>query len=97
MFGLKLVKSKDYCDLASQVKLLQGLVANKDTEITLLHGEIAELKKVLATLETPNGSAELLTDVAETPLVAEKPKRTRVTKKTTTSTTRKKVVKKSEE
>lgn len=94
MFGLKIVNSQNYSDLEWQLKnaLEDGYVkAKKIDELQLV---IKDLKAKIETLEKSK-KVELLTDVAEAPLVVEKKKR--VVKKSSSATTRKKVVHKSEE
>lgn len=102
MFGLKIVKAQKLNDLEWSLQQAYKLIDEKTSKIDDLYVEIESLKKKLADYETPKKEkvVELLTDVAETPLIEEpksegKPKR--VVKKTGGTKTRRKVVYKSDE
>ncbi len=106
MFGLKLVKSKEYEDLQVRLRVTTELATSQAEKIAKQASEIDEYKKKIKNLEATVGEQTkskkviLLTDVAETPLVEEpksegKPKR--VVKKTKSSITHKKVTRKTDE
>lgn len=109
MFGLKLVKSKEYEDLQVRLRVTTELATSQAEKIAKQASEIDEYKKRIKKLEATVGEQTieksskkviLLTDVAETPLVEEpksegKPKR--VVKKTKSSITHKKVTRKTDE
>lgn len=110
MFGLKLIKKEDYSVLEYQLEKAQTLLDEKDCEIKTLNSRIQDLENTVKDLlrkvsdsSTPDAKPEnvvLLSDVAETPLVEEKPaKKPRKSVKKTdgVKTPRKKVVKKTEE
>ena len=110
MFGLKLIKKEDYSVLEYQLEKAQTLLDEKDCEIKTLNSRIQDLENTVRDLlrkvsdsSTPDSKPEnvvLLSDVAETPLVEEKPaKKPRKSVKKTdgVKTPRKKVVKKTEE
>ena len=112
MFGLKIVKKEDYSVLENQLERVQTLLDNKDCEIKTLNSRIRDLENEVRCLMkklSDHDSAEeskpenviLLSDVAESPLVEEKPvKKTRKSVKKpegTVKTPRKRVVHKTEE
>ena len=112
MFGLKIVKESDYSVLEYQVERAQTLLDNKDCEIKTLNSRVQDLENEVRCLlkklsdhksaeESKPENVVLLSDVAETPLVEEKPvKKTRKTVKKAEGTVkapRKRVVHKAEE
>ena len=113
MFGLKIVKKEDYSVLEYQLERAQTLLDNKDCEIKTLTSRVQDLENEVKCLmkklsdhldsaeESKQENVVLLSDVAETPLVEEKPvKKTRKTVKKpegTVKTPRKRVVHKTEE
>lgn len=108
MFGLKIIKKKEYVALMEQIGFLQNLIVDKDIRISELQAKITEFqKKELDRMSKKEGldktiskesNTILLTDVAEAPLEVEKPKRQRATRKKTStkSKTSKKSVSKTE-
>jgi len=90
MFGLKIVNKKDFETIKREYENTQVILAEKVAVIRSLESEIKTLKDKLAKFEktkaqTRKKNAEkvlLLTDVAETPLEVEKPKRRKIVKKT---------------
>lgn len=109
MFGLKVIKKKDYLDVLEQRDLYQRDAADKAVQVTNLENEIHYLNSRIADLEqqvqtlrperTKEAEPVLLEDVAERPLEVEKPvkKPRRVVKTTEGAKPRKRVVRKSEE
>ena len=93
MFGLKIVKSRDYSNLEWQLKNALEDVYIKTKKIDELLLKVKELEDKIKSLSAPANGVTLITDVAEAPLTVEKK---RVVKKATTST-RKRVVHKTEE
>lgn len=93
MFGLKIVKSRDYLDLEWRLNSALIDVEAKAKKIDELLLKVKELEDKIKSLSTPEKEVTLITDVGEAPLTV---KKKRVVKKTG-STTRKKVVHKSEE
>ena len=94
MFGLSIIKTQDLKDLKWSLQKTRELLDEKEEKIAHLYEEIACLKDKIAEQEAPVKSVNLITDVAEAPLVVEKKKR--VVKKSTSST-QKRVVRKSDE
>ena len=107
MFGLKIVKKEDYSVLEYQLEKAQALLDERECDIKTLNSRIQELENELKLALKKIADAEpkkepntiLLSDVAETPLTEEKPKRQRrVTKKAEgVKTPRKKAASKTEE
>lgn len=109
MFGLKIIKKKEYVTLTEQIGFFQNLIVDKDIRISELQAKVAEFqKKELDRMSKKDGlnkttskesNTILLTDVAEAPLEVEKPKSQRTTRKKTStkSKPRKKSVSKTEE
>lgn len=106
MFGLKIVRTQVYKDLNwrleqalklidekdSRINELNDTVNKKETELNNYKARVTKLEKDVKILEEPK---QLLTDVAEKPLVEEtKPRKT--VKSTGGGSTRKKVVHKSD-
>ena len=96
MFGLKIVKSTDYSFLENELEQTRMKLNEKESEIKLLNSTITQLKLEISGLKKLTKSdVQLLTDVAEVPLEAEKNIR-KVVKKSNTTTKRKTVSRKSE-
>ena len=109
MFGLKVVKKKEYLDMQEQRDLYQRDAADKAVQVVNLENEIHYLNSRIADLEqqvqnlrpehTDESKPVLFEDVAEKPLEVEKPTRKprKVVKTTEGAKPRKRVVRKSEE
>jgi len=79
MFGLKLVKSQDYTDLNWRLEQALKLIDEKDEKLAKYSSYISDLENTIKEFESEKTAqkkaskkVELLTDVAETPLKAEK-------------------------
>lgn len=101
MFGLKIVKSKEYSALKNRVQELEELLGKNSALITYYDSEKKSLNAKIESLEERLAKYEeepktlLLTDVAEKPLVEEKKSRKTV-KKTSEGSTRKRVLRKTD-